>query len=96
MRTVLLTLATLAASTALHVGAAQAQVYPFCLLSGPGPGDCKYTSYDQCQATASGTGKYCQPNYARLPSYGSPDNGYGPGYAPAPRGSRAYGYGPQY
>ncbi len=63
MRTILFILATLAVATAFHVGTAKAQGYPFCLISGPGPGDCKYNSYEQCMATASGTGKYCQPNY---------------------------------
>jgi len=89
MRTTLLALATVAASAALNVGAAQAQQYPFCLISGPGPGDCKYNTYEQCMATASGTGKYCQPNYW-LPEFrGAPGAGYG--YSP-----RVRGYAPGY
>ncbi len=36
MRTMLLALATVAAAAALDVGAAQAQNYPFCLITGPG------------------------------------------------------------
>ncbi|WP_424630442.1 DUF3551 domain-containing protein [Bradyrhizobium sp. SYSU BS000235] len=97
MRTVLFMLAALAASvlfSMFNVRGAQARDYPYCLLTGPGPGDCKYTSYAQCEATASGTGYYCQPNFALHQSYG--EQGYGPGYARAPRASRAYGYGPQY
>ncbi len=86
MRTILFAAAAVAATSVLNAGPTQAQQYPFCLISGPGPGDCKYTSYAQCMATASGTVRYCQPNYAMLPS------GYGPVY-PAPRGYRYY---PQY
>lgn len=92
MRTILLAFATVAAASALNVRAAQAQGYPFCLISGPGPGDCKYNTYEQCMATASGTGKYCQPNYWL------PENraGAGYGYGYSPRAGRGYGYGPQY
>lgn len=83
MRTMLLALATAAAAAAFSAGPAQAQQRAFCLLTGPGPGDCRYDTYQQCLATASGTGYYCQPNYAMLPS------GYGPA-TPAPRGYRYY------
>ncbi|WP_424630443.1 DUF3551 domain-containing protein [Bradyrhizobium sp. SYSU BS000235] len=96
MRTILLAFATVAAASALNAGAAQARDYPFCLVSGPGPGDCKYDTYDQCLATASGTGKYCQPNYWLPENRTGAGYGYGPGATPAPRGGRGYGYGPQY
>jgi hypothetical protein len=68
MRAALLALATIAAASVLHGGAAQAEQYPYCLKNGPGPGDCKFTSYDQCMATASGTIAYCQPNTWLAPS----------------------------
>lgn len=92
MRTVLLALATVAAASAFSVGPTHAQQYPFCLKDGPGPGDCKYDTYEQCLATASGTGKYCQPNYWL--SQSNAQMGYGNGYGRSPRPSRYYG--PQY
>jgi hypothetical protein len=92
MRTVLLAIAAGAVAALFNVGAAQAQNYPFCLVSGPGPGDCKYDTYEQCLATASGTGKYCQPNYWLPQNRGAPGYGYGRSVRP----NRGYGYGPQY
>jgi hypothetical protein len=68
MRAALLAIATIAAASALDMGAAQAEQYPFCLKTGPGPGDCKFVSYEQCMATASGTIAYCQPNTWLAPS----------------------------
>ena len=35
---------------------ARAMDYPWCLASGSGLEDCSYTTFAQCQATASGTG----------------------------------------
>jgi hypothetical protein len=84
MRTILFAVAAVAASTVLDIGAAQAQRYPYCLKMGPGPGNCIYSSYAQCQASASGTGYYCQPNYALRGAYAR----YGR--------SRARSYGPRY
>ncbi|MEH2513472.1 hypothetical protein V1291_004826 [Nitrobacteraceae bacterium AZCC 1564] len=69
MRTILLAIAAVAASTVLDIGAAQAQNYAWCLVSGPGPGDCSYATRRECQASASGTGYYCQRNYALRGSY---------------------------
>jgi Protein of unknown function (DUF3551) len=93
MRTMLFAIAAVAAGAALHAIPAQAQNYPWCLKTGPGPGDCKYTSYEQCMATASGIGKYCQPNTWLLESNGAMSYGYGT--PRAPRAGRGY-YGPQY
>ncbi|MEH2513471.1 hypothetical protein V1291_004825 [Nitrobacteraceae bacterium AZCC 1564] len=90
MRTILLAFAALAAASVFNVGAARAQQYPYCLVNGPGPGDCKYDSYEQCMATASGTGKYCQPNYWLPQNNGA----MGYGYGRSPRANRYYG--PQY
>ena len=38
--------------------------YPFCMQGNDAPGlsDCSYTSYAQCQATASGRFLYCVQN----------------------------------
>jgi len=37
-------------------GAARAQEYPWCVGSGDGLVDCSYSTYEQCQASASGRG----------------------------------------
>ena len=44
-------------------GKAQARSYAYCLKSSEGPGDCKYSSYRQCKAAASGTIGTCVRNY---------------------------------
>ena len=43
---------------------ASARDYPYCLQgrSYGYPGNCQFTSYQQCQATASGTLSYCGMN----------------------------------
>ena len=51
-----------AASTALP---AAARDYPFCIKGcdfGGGRGDCSFSSYQQCQASASGRDAYCAEN----------------------------------
>lgn len=40
----------------------QAGSYAYCLQTGPGPGDCKYTTMQQCQAAMSGTAGNCVRN----------------------------------
>lgn len=48
---------------------AAARDYPFCIKGcdfGAGRGDCSFTSYQQCKATASGRDAYCDVN----PYYG--------------------------
>jgi hypothetical protein len=90
MRPILFALAAVAVASALDLGAAQAEQYPFCLLTGPGPGDCKYTSYAQCQAAAFGTGFICQPNFALRQSSGAQDEG-----RRSSRANGARGHGPQ-
>ncbi len=70
-------LVLLAASVATLAGSgpAAAQDYPYC-LSGSGYGylgDCSYSSYAQCEASASGRLAYCSINpryaYAEQPRY---------------------------
>jgi hypothetical protein len=56
----------LAAGAAIMAGATPAAAidYPWC-VQGRGigiPGDCAYTSYAQCMASASGRGLYCNVN----------------------------------
>lgn len=44
---------------------APARDYPFCIKGcdfGAGRGDCSFSSYQQCQATASGRDAYCAEN----------------------------------
>lgn len=61
-------LALLAASGLAMVAAAPAEAvgtrYPYCLQGSeyPGLSNCSYTSYEQCQATASGRYLYCVEN----------------------------------
>ncbi len=57
-----------AAAVSLLIGAgsnyAAAQDYPYCLQGRHWgyPGNCQFTSYAQCMATASGTDAYCGIN----------------------------------
>lgn len=53
----------LALAFGLAPTAAEARNYAYCLKSSPGPGDCKYNSYRQCQAAASGLNASCVRNY---------------------------------
>jgi hypothetical protein len=51
-------------AVALTAAPATAQDYPYCLQGRQWgyPGKCDFTSYEQCQATASGTDSYCGIN----------------------------------
>ncbi len=64
--TILATLVLVAAgaTTIAGSGPAAAVEYPYCVQGrGVGvPGDCSYTSYGQCMASASGRGLYCNVN----------------------------------
>ena len=58
-------LALLAATATVAVSSpAAAYDYPYCIQGrGVGiPGDCQYSTYAQCMATASGRGVYCNIN----------------------------------
>lgn len=59
-------MALFAAGTATVAGSSPAAAfdYPYCVQGrGVGiPGDCSYTSYAQCMASASGRGLYCNIN----------------------------------
>lgn len=50
--------------------AARAQEYPWCVGGGDGLVDCSYSTYEQCQATASGIGG-CFQNPRALRSVGA-------------------------
>ncbi|HEY0848902.1 MAG TPA: DUF3551 domain-containing protein [Bradyrhizobium sp.] len=64
MRTLFLTLATSATVLATGVTLAAAGEYRYCLQGDEyaGAGDCGFTSYQQCQASASGRTAYCGVN----------------------------------
>jgi hypothetical protein len=61
MRTLFLVLATSATIFATGVTPVAASEYRYCLQGDDyaGAGDCQFTSYLQCQATASGRTAYC-------------------------------------
>ena len=74
MRAMMLGMAAIAAVGAATVGTAKAQDYPYC-LSGRNegsPGDCSYSTYAQCEASASGREGVCGLNprvaFARHPA----------------------------
>ncbi len=67
MRPLLFLLADVAAAAA--AGPAAAIEYPWCAEFADGAGsNCGFTTYEQCMATARGTGGYC----ARNPMYTAP------------------------
>jgi hypothetical protein len=67
MRNAMLAILALSAATVATVAGsspAAAYDYPYC-LQGRGigiPGECSYSSYGQCMASASGRGLYCNVN----------------------------------
>ena len=75
MHKVLLAIAALAGVLTLASGAASARDYPYCLLqSGDyGPGNCIYSTLQQCRASASGIYADCNinPRFA-YGQYGEP------------------------
>ena len=64
MRQVFIAIMTAGVVGVLASAPASARDYPFCLVSADtGPfGQCDYTSYRQCQASASGRYAYCRQN----------------------------------
>jgi Protein of unknown function (DUF3551) len=79
-------LALLAAGGLAMMGSAPAEAvgtrYPFCIQGDDQPGlsNCTFTSYEQCQATASGRRLWCIEN-----PYYNPGGGYGPRAYRGPR-----------
>jgi Protein of unknown function (DUF3551) len=69
MKQALLVVGLLAASAAF-ASAAQAQNYPWCAQYGRGMGgamNCGFTSFQQCLATVSGIGGFCERNNTYVP-----------------------------
>jgi hypothetical protein len=65
MRAALFGLIVCGAAAALGTPPAAAREYPFCIRGcdfGAGRGDCSFSSYQQCQATASGRDATCTEN----------------------------------
>ena len=62
--------------------AAHAQNYPWCSNFHDGAGtNCGFSTYEQCMATARGSGGYCAPNNMYVAPHGA---------APAGRGKRKH------
>jgi hypothetical protein len=65
MRTAIWALMLCCAASTTGALPAAARDYPFCIKGcdfGAGRGDCSFTSYQQCQATASGRDATCDAN----------------------------------
>jgi hypothetical protein len=67
MRNAMLALLAVTAAAAATLGGtapAAARDYPYCIQGGGYgyPGDCSYSTYAQCQASASGRRVYCDVN----------------------------------
>ncbi|QDW38548.1 DUF3551 domain-containing protein [Bradyrhizobium sp. KBS0727] len=92
-------LVLLAASGLAALGAAPAAAvgtrYPFCIQGDDQPGlsNCTFTSYEQCQATASGRRLWCIANPYYVGTSDAPTAGYRP--LPGRTLPPAYGY-PRY
>jgi hypothetical protein len=77
MRLSLLLMGILFAAIAFNAGA-RAQNYPWCADYGGkmgGSSNCGFSTYEQCMATLSGMGGFCNRNTQYVP---------GPGYSPGP------------
>ena len=92
-------LVLLAAGGLIVLGAAPAAAfgtrYPFCMQGDdyPGLSNCTFTSYEQCQATASGRMMACIAN----PYYVGESDAPAPGYRPLPGRALPPAYGsPRY
>ena len=70
MRLLLLILGILVGTAELG-SSAEAQNYPWCAIYGGGMGgatNCGFTTFQQCMATVSGMGGFCQPNTQYQPA----------------------------
>jgi hypothetical protein len=63
MRGLMIAIALVGLAWAGSTSAEAARGARYCLKNSPGPGDCKYSSYRQCMASASGTSAICVRNY---------------------------------
>jgi len=82
MRSLLLMLGIVAGTAAL-AGSASAQNYPWCAVYGGGDkggsSNCGFTTFEQCMATLSGMGGFCNLNTQYVPPPGPhPELAYRP------------------
>ncbi|HTV37789.1 MAG TPA: DUF3551 domain-containing protein [Xanthobacteraceae bacterium] len=88
MRVVLLTLGILGSMFAFG-GLAEAQNYPWCAQYGGGEmgggTNCGFTTYEQCMATLSGNGGFCNRNTQYVPPPGPHPNLHFRGARTAPQ-----------
>ena len=79
MRAAMSALMLCCAAAAIGASPAAAREYPFCIKGcdfGGGAGDCSFSSYAQCQATASGRDATCAANpYFNANAELQPDRG---------------------
>jgi hypothetical protein len=77
------TIVTIATATVLFGSRAEAQNYPWCAKYGGGMGgitSCAFVNYDQCMATVTGMGGFCQENNTYVPPPGPHSGPAAPGY----------------
>ncbi len=75
MRTLLLVAAILVGVASAMSSPAEAQNYPWCAYYGAGEGggggeNCGFTTFEQCMATISGMGGFCDRNTQYVPPPG--------------------------
>ena len=79
MRMLLLAFGALAITTSIGTRA-QAQNYPWCAEYAGGvmggARNCGFSTYEQCMATLSGIGGFCNRNTQYVPGHGGPGSGY--------------------
>jgi hypothetical protein len=79
MRKVIVALLVCCAASAMGALPATARDFPFCIKGcdfAGGRGDCSFSSYQQCQASASGRDAYCDTNpYFSANAEVQPDRG---------------------
>jgi hypothetical protein len=71
-----LVVAAVAAVALAASSPARAQNYPWCSNFHDGAGtNCGFSTYEQCMATARGTGGYCAPNNMYVAPHGAVSSG---------------------
>ena len=79
MRKAILALMAFGVACAIDAAPAAAKDYPYCIKGcdfGGGAGDCSFSTYQQCQATASGRDATCAANpYFNARAEMQPDRG---------------------
>lgn len=63
LRQIFLTAAVAVPAIVSGTGPSAAYDYPFCSKGEAGPGDCRYSTLEQCREAVAGLTSYCQPNF---------------------------------